>query len=393
MFKDITSNKIKYLNDIADMLPGFTFEDIEKSSLPDFNKKFLKEESKNISDKKQLTSLLDKSVKLLINYTIRPKWTLINYLYGGFDSKSTDEILRKISIFQFYKYYKELISNYIKSNSLIFITSAKVTELIDETNTVLCEKLTTDISGIKIKNFFIQIFKLKYGEEKDINLEDSLPFVFIRLFLEDKNFYELLEKFKIIEGLKDNDNIELKSIIKVLMNKYVVNKETVLKENEEIAADKDKIVIEKEESALQVNKKQKKNFRKLKIDNKFESEAIQPVDVQKKIDEGEQKNKIKEKEIYDDLFEHHPPGPDSKKIRRIFKEGELNIIAKKVFKSSRMSMFSAFEELEKFKTWSEAVGYLKELFKKNNVDRYNKYVILFIDLLNDYYTNIEKGYI
>ena len=56
-------------------------------------------------------------------------------------------------------------------------------------------------------------------------------------------------------------------------------------------------------------------------------------------------------------------------------------------------MFSAFEELEKLNTWEEAVSYLKIIFKKNNVDMYNKNVVLFIDLLNDYYTNLEKGYI
>lgn len=392
MFKDIIGKKLKYLNDIADSLSGFTDDDIENSSFPIFFKNFLKEESKNITDRNQLDSLLDKSVKLQINYAIRPKWTLINYLYGGFDSKSVEEILRKAKIFQFYKFYNELISSYLKSNTLLFITSSKVEELINETNSVLYEKLMNDISGVKIKNFFIQIFRLKYGDEKDVNLEDSIPFVFIRLFLEDKSYFELLEKFKIIDNLKDDDEVELKVMIKVLMDKYVKDTETV-PAKEENGIPENQILAATSETIIPIDTKKEKTVKKIKIDNKFDDDNNEFTENQKEVETVISENGNPEEELNNEFFEHHKPGPESKKIRRIFKEGELNIIAKKIFKSSRMSMFSAFEDLEKLKTWDEAVAYLKDLFKKNRVDRYNKYVVLFIDLLNDYYTNIEKGYI
>ena len=104
MFGTITEKRLKYLLDIADNLPRITFEEIEKSKLPVFNKKFIFEEADEITDKKHLESLLDKSVKLNINYAVRPKWTLINYLYGGFDSKSADEVFKKAEIFQFYRF-------------------------------------------------------------------------------------------------------------------------------------------------------------------------------------------------------------------------------------------------------------------------------------------------
>lgn len=390
MFETITEKRIRYLSVIADNLQGLTHEDIGNSSFPAFNKKFILEEAKEIKDRKHLDLLIDKSVKLNINYAIRPKWTLLNYLYGGFDSKASEEILRRADIFQYYKFYTEFIVNYIKSNSMIFLTSAKVEELIDDTNNVLYEKLTTDITGIKVRNFFVQIFKLKYGEEKDINLEDSIPFVFVRLFLEDKKFYDLLEKFKVVEGIKDTDEMELKVIIKVLLNKYEMNSEYIVDVKPEETYRRENIVIEKED----IEKvRDDKVFRKIKIDNGSEvgenitGEKIREVKPEETIKE------IKAEIFGGGMFEDHLPGPGSRKIKRMFKEGELNVIAKKVFKSSRLSMFSAFEEMEKFNTWGEAIVYLKEIFKKNNVDKYNKTVILFIDLLNDYYTNIEKGYL
>ena len=390
MFGTITEKRLKYLLDITDNLPRITFEEIEKSKLPVFNKKFIFEEADEISDKKHLDSLLDKSVKLNINYAVRPKWTLINYLYGGFDSKSADEVFKKAEIFQFYRFYTELILNYIKSNSPIFMTSAKVTELIDETNIALYEKLNINLTGLKIKNFFIQIFKLKYGEDKEINLEDSIPFVFVRIFLEDKNFIELLEKFKVIDGLKDSDEVELKVLIKVLMNKYEKSYEAV-SEEEELKPDD---IITGDELTVEQDKKEKEpGLRKIKISNSVETNDSRLIDEPEKFIQEKPKSEIREEINIADSFERHIPSPESKKIKRLFKEGELNLIAKKVFKSSRLSMFSAFEELEKLNTWEEAVSYLKEIFKKNNVDMYNKNVVLFVDLLNDYYTNLEKGYI
>jgi hypothetical protein len=390
MFGTITEKRLKYLLDIADNLPRITFEEIEKSKLPVFNKKFIFEEADEITDKKHLESLLDKSVKLNINYAVRPKWTLINYLYGGFDSKSADEVFKKAEIFQFYRFYSELILNYIKSNSPIFMTSAKVTEFIDETNIALFEKLNTNLTGLKVKNFFIQIFKLKYGEDKEITLDDSIPFVFVRIFLEDKNFIELLDKFKVIDGLKDNDEVELKVLIKVLMNKYEKSYDSVSAEEE---SKSDEIVNGDDQSGIQDKKEKEPEFRKIKISSSVEINDSRLIEEPEKIIQEKPKAEIREEINITDTFERHIPSPESKKIKRLFKEGELNIIAKKVFKSSRLSMFSAFEELEKLNTWEEAVSYLKEIFKKNNVDMYNKNVVLFIDLLNDYYTNLEKGYI
>jgi len=270
------------------------------------------------------------------------------------------------------------------------MTSAKVTELIDETNIALYEKLNINLTGLKIKNFFIQIFKLKYGEDKEINLEDSIPFVFVRIFLEDKNFIELLEKFKVIDGLKDSDEVELKVLIKVLMNKYEKSYEAV-SEEEELKPDD---IITGDELTVEQDKKEKEpGLRKIKISNSVETNDSRLIDEPEKFIQEKPKSEIREEINIADSFERHIPSPESKKIKRLFKEGELNLIAKKVFKSSRLSMFSAFEELEKLNTWEEAVSYLKEIFKKNNVDMYNKNVVLFVDLLNDYYTNLEKGYI
>ena len=53
-------------------------------------------------------------------------------------------------------------------------------------------------------------------------------------------------------------------------------------------------------------------------------------------------------------------------------------------------MYKSFNELEEIDSWEEAAEFLKALFVKNNVDLYHKDVVLFVDVLNDYFTRKER---
>ena len=74
---------------------------IKYSDLDPFIKSFLDIELDEISDKDNLKKNIEKAVKLNFNYTIRPKWTITNYIFGSKDSKSVNEVLKKISILFF----------------------------------------------------------------------------------------------------------------------------------------------------------------------------------------------------------------------------------------------------------------------------------------------------
>lgn len=430
MFEEIVDSKYRKLKTYTDKLKLVSIEEIKKSDLPVFTINFLCNEQKEINDRDTLNSLLEKSVKLSVNYTLRPKWTIVNYLFGGYDSKPAEEILRKAEIFQFYRYYVDLITNHIKDHSLMFITQDEVRALTDDANKVVLDKLVKETSGVKIKNFFSQIYKLKYGDEREINLDWSIPFLFIKLFLEDKNFQELLDKFKIIPGLDDSMEIEMKTAIKVLTNKYYVNDDFfVLKDEPKAAKSETTNVKEEKDTKAQDIFKENKIEKPGKIDLTEELKISAPAeparDVNKEIkpddDEDKPKGLIRiiknipakrfhrEKKVEEEktIETKNEPVPEIKKyaeeyganyftdgtekIKHLFKQDEKTAILKKVFKGSKSAMSEAFDEMEKFRTWEEASGYLKELFIKNKVDLYNKRIVLFIDILNDHFKEKEKG--
>jgi len=437
MFEEIVDSKYRQLKNISDKIKNISIEEIKKSDLPLFAVNFLSVEQSVINDRDTLNALLEKSVKLIVNYTLRPKWTLINYLFGSYDSKPADEISNKAEVFGYYRYYIDLISNHIKDNALMFITQEDVRDLTDEANKVVLEKLLKDTSSIKIKNFFSQIYKLKYGEDREINLDWSIPYLFIKLFLEDKEFQGLIDKFKIIPGLDDSMEIEMKTAIKVLTDKYYVNSDFFVLKNEPPSGKIENGKIEKngkqEEKEIndtikqeaktindtikpEVKKEEKKIFTDDKIKVEVEEKPKGIIRIikniptkrfhkEKKVTEEKPKQVIVEeikkdiaeetkKEIAEEkneVYEKMKESGNKFKIKHLFKQEELEVIKKKVFKNNRGEMYDALEELEKFKNWQTASDYLKDIYIKNKVDLYNRYTVLFIDLLSDYFSELEKG--
>lgn len=367
MLEQITDKRFKEAAAIAEELSDFSAETIISSRLPDFTKSFIINDGSVPKTKDELLKIIDKSIKLNLNYCIRPKWTLLSYIYANQDSKSKQEILRKTEIFTFYSFYTEPVKDLCSDDSYVSIPRAIVEDLIDEINSSIHEKLTNETTGLKIKNFFLQLYKFKYGDNTEISLDMSVPYSFIRIFLEDKGYKDIVKMFYEAGISDDNDELELKTAIKIITGKV---KETGLS-SEEINSPKKEIeednvlYTEKNETVIEETAESKPI-----IENDFEgtSTTIEKETEHTISDEFEEKEK-------DD--EHH--------IKYLFKEDELKSIAKKVFKGSRYVMQDEFLEIEKLRNWREATEHLKKIFITNKVNLGDKTVILFVDVLNDYF--------
>ena len=117
----------------------------------------------------------------------------------------------------------------LQDNQLEYIISIKNLSVFYGSNEAIHKKLTGDINNAKIKNFLLQIFLLKYDSESNYNLESTIPFSFIGIFLEDKSFLDLEKKFGVIKGINNETEISLKDIIKVMTDKYNIPEKQQLK--------------------------------------------------------------------------------------------------------------------------------------------------------------------
>lgn len=392
MFVDIIDKKIK--NEVSKALSGlknkkqFSINEILQNNASDFTKQFIRQEvikegaygqyhtnsgyesSTNglvlnlntIIDKERLCKIVEKSVKLQFNYTIRPKWTILNYVFGKMESVPVDVVKNKLSLFSYYKYYVDTILNYINDRpepSTPIITKKRVQILLDDTDTIIHEKLLTNPSSTKVKNFFLQLFRLKYEDIYQPKLDDSIPFGFIRIFLEDKSFYGTLERFfqfynYIYDELSDGENlydskeIKLKDIIKIITGQIKIEE-----------AEMKYITPEVSDDYLFL------------IDDAFEE----------KNENRETKPESNEKKD-ETLIE-----VGKEQAIELFSKEEIERIQKKVFKNNKPLLLKFFEQLKNYNFWDEVSEHLKTTFENNDVNIYDEDVVKFVDKLNDYYTS------
>src|SRR5690606_37674900 len=236
MLEQFVESKIKIERARIDKYDDITKSDVKKSRLPAPIKRYIIARFDGKLTDKEFSTLLSKAIKLNINYTIRPKWTLLNFLFNKYDSQQAEVIKEKTDIFTYYRFYIDFLINYIDEHSLVIITKDKAAMFIDEANKALHEKLVNNISGVKVKNFFIQLYRLSEEDQSNVSLTSTVPFLFIKTFLEDKDYKDILEKFT-ASGIKDNETeISLKDCIKIVSDKFAPVPDS--KESESIKEEK-----------------------------------------------------------------------------------------------------------------------------------------------------------
>lgn len=363
MFEQIIQKKLGEAVKIIDTLPDFSKESIGASRLSDYIINFLLTDY-ILQDRDYIIKNIDKAIKLHINYTLRPKWTLINYIFGGSDSRTSKEILRKLEPFTYYSYYIDLIRQIALDGEQVSVKKVEVEAALKHINNEIYTKLTTETTGLKVKNFFLFVFRMKYGDTAEISLDMSVPFLYIRLFLEDKDYSETLLKFRETGRYTDSTEIELKNLIKILTNKTIILEEPLIKEipdkrDEETAGE---TIIEETFS---------QNVHAHKTEEQRDETIFETAE------ESRKKTELPTEEIDVDKT--------GMRLRSLFKEEEIKLISKKVFRGNRYAMLDSLIEIEKLANWREATNYLRNVFDNNKVKYSDKEVILFVDVLNDYF--------
>ncbi len=425
MFESLVKEKINLEKSKIRLLSPVSREAIRKSELSPFIKNFIFNETQEITESDYLDELIEKGVKLQFNFTIRPKWTLLNYVYGSIESKSDNEIRHKLKVFTFYKFYPDTILNYLDEERHLYVSKNKVELLLNDTDEVLYNKLTKEISGVKIKNFLVNIFKLKYENESEINLGSTIPFSFIKIFLEDKGYDDLLKKFDIITKLKDSTLVSYKDIIKVLTDKYTQQEtkpeEILSKTDENVEADKTeqdnsknrnegKEIFEPIPQPIEITEtKEEKTEKKIEVEipktaiTKKEDKQLKKEINYTKYDiysddlvkERDEKQKVEDEKIHDEEQEifsesHDNESGDQYEIKRLFSQRELTGIQEKIYGGSKTAMRNSFRTLAAADNWKDATSHLKELYNDHKVNIYHKQVVKFTDALQEHFLNKEN---
>jgi hypothetical protein len=81
-------------------------------------------------DKKELLSRVDDAVHLMINFLIRPQWTLTNMIFEKEQTISTDALVTLLRYFGPYEYLREIITQYLMERKITSVTKEDFKSLL-----------------------------------------------------------------------------------------------------------------------------------------------------------------------------------------------------------------------------------------------------------------------
>ncbi|MCC6866561.1 MAG: hypothetical protein IT280_10425 [Ignavibacteria bacterium] len=402
MFQDFAKRKFNdYLSMVSFPAGRITFEQIWSSALPPFIKSFLENyiPKHNIPiDKKDFEDVLEKAVVFNINYIIKPKNTLIKFLFGEIETRPTSYILNRLKYFQFYGYYITNIEDFISLNSLEVISVTQIELLLDEVNS----NIYKEISGSRSQAHRMNLVKLLYyffhdlGTNNPVNIK--LPRKILSAYFADKGFNEIKQKIDTFFS----DEIFIQEAVE-LMNP---ESKKLTKENKDYNDADDKVmqIISKAKTEYTNRDNAEREIEKiLKADREIifeepevniklirEQEAKSPV-----LDKSQKYNLPADDVLYSDdlLFasqfnEITPPSQISEADKRIKLIDDLfcetsykKKIIKKLFRKNEDEFLKTVNNILDKNNWAEAVVIIENHFKKNKIDLYSNEAVKFVDIL------------
>ncbi|RPI18405.1 MAG: hypothetical protein EHM58_05550 [Ignavibacteriae bacterium] len=401
MFEDFEKRKFnEYIKLIEFSSDKTTFQIIRSSGLPpyiiNFFDCFIQKKQVPIS-RQEAEDILHKSIVFNINYVIKPKSTLLKFLFGEVETRPADYINERLRYFQFYSYYTDHIIEFIAINSLYVVSVNQIEHLINEVN----KKILTEVISVRGETNRFNLIKLLYyffldlGPNNPINIK--LPKKILSVFFQDKEFAEIKSR---IDGFF-TDDIFIQEAIELI--KHVEKKQVIKDDKEE--QERLKVFFETAKTNLLNKDSSEKDIRKtvrqdedIKQDTnvselKSENELQFTDELKDKKLEFEEKIYSNDLEFAARLQDAVPPVEKTKeetddiKTDEVFcEESYKKKIVKKIFNKDEADFKKTTAKILNSPDWESATYLIEELFVQNKVNFYSEEAVKFVDIIENYFT-------
>jgi|GEM_PF-1347117 len=431
MLQNFTKKKTDdYLSIVNFYEDNISARAIKESGLPPFIINFFEctlLKDKNLLTRKEFEHRLNKAIIFNVNYIIKPKSTLLKFLFGEVETRPLEFIRERIKYFQFYGYYISHISDFLALNSPETVSVNQVKHLIDEINSKILAEVNDPSNGDSQR---LNLVKLLYYFFHDLPgnnpINIKLPKKILSVYLQDKGFTE-------IKSRVDNffsDEIFIQEAIE-LMKPGTQKSRT--KSDEGLSEEKVKEIVNNAKTNLVNTTYIKTNLINKEASNKDLEKTLQAKeklpeiatlpDVSKlpdiksireaeiKMPDLKDKKVITDDEIYSDdlLFASQlndlvPPVPltdeevKAKLIDKIFyKESYKKKIIKKIFDKNEILFKSKVSRILDFENWKQASEFVANYYDNSKIDYFSDEAVKFVDLLEAHFkekagNNIENTY-
>ena len=260
----------------------------------------------------ELHQRLDDVVHMMINYLIRPHWTLTNILFEHNAVISVGKVTALLRLFEPYEYLHEIIQNYVRYKNISSLTQNDFKDLIWKVDGEYMKRRT----GIEAANMLLPLYKLFDFPANTGN--NALPIRALIRFFEDKGLLMIIPRLEgeIVQGKNELRQSELSTILYDLhkiLGPFAVEMREIVESAEE---------------------------NKVALPNKPEH------------------------------FDSAPSPPRELRTVDSFNESERRRIIRRIFKDDQQSYKTTISALNSCTSWKQASKIIDEVFINFNIDPY-----------------------
>ena len=349
----------------------------------------------------KFNQLLERAVKLEMNFLIEPQRTLTQFLFKDSPIVSTMEVYDTLKYFFRYNYYKDTISDYFNTKYLHEISQDQFKDLMEQidekiykdntlettlkTLKTICgfvnealEEETEVISMNVLEHAFADhklvayselVEQLKESDKTEISLSDLEPIL-------SAGNIETIDQVEVDSSKREATQIMLENLEDIESSKPEVEVSEIDLKQPEIILEEPEEDIEEEELNDEIEEEEEKAEETTVIEK-----APEPVESEEKISQTpEHEGKVAD-DLADFVASKIRSDQPMEDVNKIVTGRNRKKIVKKLFKKKENEFKSFADILNSQPSWKEASVIIDEEFYQRGINPYSKEAILFSDMV------------
>lgn len=348
---------------------------------------FDKLQQNSIFDLTRFNHLLERAIKLELNYIVKPHRTLSQFIFKNSDTVSTIEVYDTLKYFFKFEYYKNAISDYFNAKYLRSISHDQFIDLINQIDEKAFEEDRLNTTLKTIKSIMAAISEARQTEITKLSI-DILYDALSDRKLED--YSSLVQKVKYETELSELTFDEIEVLLKDNKLPGEQQAEEVKGESafesyediEESAPDVDVESIEVKESAVDVSLKEDEED---KIDESDEIEEIEEEDEVTEEIKKEAPAPVAHGTVASDLADYVAKQMSSDspllELSTMIQGRTRRKVIKKLFKKNEQKFVDFLNLINNESSWKSASKIIDDEFYEREINPYSKEAINLSDII------------
>jgi len=310
----------------------------------------------------KFNQLLERAIKLEMNYLIEPHRTLSQFLFKNSPRISTLEVYDTLKYFFRYEYYKTAISDYFNLKFMRDISQDQFEELMDQIDQkAFSENRTESTLGIVKTTMSF----LSDAQEREVN---SLPLDLLEHAFRDRKLDDYQELIGSVRKQSDLNELTFEQIEALIRDGIIpgAEAEEALREPTEVIGFEKVQDIESQEVAV-------------KVDD-IEVPETQIV-IEEEVEEKEEINPEVAASLADHLAKQISSDTPLEDLHEMIKGRVRKKFIKKLFKKKEVEFDDFISRLNVLSTWKDASRIIDDEFYNRGVNPYSKEAITLSDII------------